>query len=523
MATISPTSSALDVPSLVSQLMALERKPIDNLNTKVTSYQAKISALGTISGLTSTFKSALKTLQSSLQGYSATPSNPGVFSASATSSAVAGNYTLNVASLAQAQNLVAKGQTSSTAAIGTGAATTVTFDFGTTLKNATVGVDGTTVTVASTANLAVGATITGPGFPPGTTIASITDGTTFATSAAGTTGAATLFAGNGSGTKSITIDGTNNTLEGMRDAINAAAMGVSATIVNDGSNTPYRLVLTSNNTGITNSIKISTNGGDVAVDSLLANDPTTGTQNLTETVSAKNAEFTVNGIQISKSSNNINDAIQGVSLTLTQITTTPGTLTVSRDTNSINTAASGFVDAYNALASQLKSRTAYGTATTAGPPLAGDGSVRLMLEQLRGIVNSPATPASGGTLTMLSQVGISYQTDGTLKLDSSKLNSEMNKNFSDVSNLFSSATGFLTRMNTWSTSVLSNGGLISTRTANINTSIKNANDQISRLEYRMESLKKQYTTTYTNLNGFLNSMNNTSAYLTSQFFKGTSS
>jgi flagellar hook-associated protein 2 len=146
-----------------------------------------------------------------------------------------------------------------------------------------------------------------------------------------------------------------------------------------------------------------------------------------------------------------------------------------------------------------------------------------MLEQLRGIVNSPATPASGGTLTMLSQVGISYQTDGTLKLDSSKLNSEMNKNFSDVSNLFSSATGFLTRMNTWSTSVLSNGGLISTRTANINTSIKNANDQISRLEYRMESLKKQYTTTYTNLNGFLNSMNNTSAYLTSQFFKGTSS
>ncbi len=522
MATISPTSSALDVPSLVSQLMALERKPIDNLNTKVASYQAKISSLGTISGLTSTYQSSIKTLQNNLQGFSATPSNPSAFSASATSSAVAGNYTLNVTSLAQAQSLVATGQTSSTTAIGTGAATTVTFDFGATLKNATVGGTGTTVTVASTANLAVGATITGPGFPPGTTITSIIDGTTFVTSAAGTPGTATLFAGNGSGTQSISIAG-NSTLEGMRDTINAAAMGVSATIVNDGSNTPYRLVLTSNSTGISNSIRITTDGGDPTVDNLLAYDPTTGTQNLTETVTAKNAEFTVNGIQISKSSNNINDAIQGVSLTLTQTTTTPATLTVARDTNSINTAASGFVDAYNALVRQLKSSSAYGTATAEASALAGDPSVRLMLDQLRGIINSPATPASGGTLTTLSQVGISYQKDGTLKLDSSKLSSEINKNFSDVSNLFSSETGFLTRMGTWSTSVLSVSGLISTRTASINTSIKNSNDQISRLEYQMESIKKQYTTTYTNLNSFLNSMNNTSAYLTSQFSQGTSS
>ena len=522
MATISPTSSALDVPSLVSQLMALERKPIDNLNTKVASYQAKISSLGTISGLTSTYQNAIKTLQSNLQGFSATPSNPSAFSASATSSAVAGNYTLNVTSLAQAQSLVAAGQTSSTTAIGTGTATAVTFDFGTTLKNATVGGTGTTVTVASTANLAVGATITGPGFPPGTTITSITDGTTFVTSAAGTTGTATLFAGNGSGPQSISIDGTNNTLEGMRDKINAAAMGVSATIVNDGSNTPYRLVLTSNSTGISNSFRITTDGGDPTVDNLLAYDPTTGTQNLTETVAAKNAELTVNGIQINKSSNNINDAIQGVSLTLTQITTTPATLTIARDTNSIKTAASGFVDAYNALVKQLKNSSAYGTATAEESALAGDPSVRSMLEQLRGIINSPATPASGGTLTTMSQVGISYQKDGTLKLDSSKLSSEINKNFSDVSNLFSSDTGFLTRMGTWSTSVLSINGLISTRTANINTSIKNSNDQIGRLEYRMESIKKQLTTTYTNLNSFLNSMNNTSAYLTAQFSQGTS-
>ena len=76
------------------------------------------------------------------------------------------------------------------------------------------------------------------------------------------------FTSNGSGTKSITIDSTNNTLAGIRDAINAAGMGVTATIVNDGSGTPYRLSLTSTSSGASNSLKITTSGGDAAIDSL---------------------------------------------------------------------------------------------------------------------------------------------------------------------------------------------------------------------------------------------------------------
>lgn len=538
MAAVASSANTLDVPSLVSQLMTLERQPIDKLNTKIASYQTKISSLGTISGLVSSFQTALQSLNNSLQGFTATPSDPSILSASASSTAVPGTYSLNVTSLAQAQNLVAVGKASSTATIGTGTATTVTFDFGTitgntlnattgkygTTLNATVAPDGQTVTVASTANLAVGATISGPGFPPGTTIASITDGTTFTTSAAGTPGAASLQAGavftsSGSGTKTITIDGTNNTLEGIRDAINAAAMGISATIVNDGTATPYRLVLTSNSSGVSNSIKITTDAGDAAIDSLLAHDPA-GTQNLSQTVAAQNAEFTVNGIPISKTSNTVTDSIQGVTLTLNKLTTTAASLVVKRDTGTISTAAAGFVDAFNALASQLKSRSAYGTATNPGGPLAGDGTVRLMLSQLRDILTTAATPATGGSLTMLTQVGISFQTDGSLRLDSSKLSSEMAKNFSDVTNLFSSATGFATRMSTWTTSALGTSGLIATRTANINKSIQGYNDEIGKLEARMVILQKRYTTTYSNLNLVLSSMSSTSAYLSSQFSKG---
>jgi flagellar hook-associated protein 2 len=244
---------------------------------------------------------------------------------------------------------------------------------------------------------------------------------------------------------------------------------------------------------------------------------------LTQTVAAQNANLKVNGIAISKASNTITDAIQGVSLTLNNISSnssTTSTLTVSHDTSGIQSAVSGFVDAYNALSNQLASRSAYGDATTPGGALAGDGTIRLIQNQLRDIFN---TAAKGGTLAYLAQAGVSFQTDGTLKLDSNALNNAMSNNFSDVVNLFSSATGFATRLNTWASSVLDpSSGLIAIRTKSLNTSIQGYNDQITRLQSRMAILQQQYTAQYSNLNMLLTSMNNTSSYLTQQFAKGTS-
>lgn len=473
MAITSSTTTALDVPSLVSQLMAVERRPIDKLNTQIASYQTKISSFGTLSGLVSSFQSASQNLNNTLQKLAATPSDPSVFSATAGSTAVPGTYSVNVNKLAQSHSLVAAGQTSSTAAIGNGTATTVTFDFG---------------------------TISGGTLANGTY-----------------SGAA--FTSNGNGTVSITIDSTNNTLEGIRDAINAAGAGVTATIVNDGSGTPYRLALASDSSGLSNSMKITTSGGDGSIDSLLGYDPA-GTQNLEQTMAAQNASLTVNGIAITSASNTVSEAIQGVTLTLTSTTATPASLSVARDTAAINTAASGFVDAYNALASQIKSRSAYGTSNSAGGALAGDGTLRTMQDQLRGIFN---TPASGGALTSLAEVGIAFQKDGSLSLDSSKLNSAISTSFSDVTNLFSSSTGFATRLDDWARSTLTPGGLIDTRTQSLNNSVKTKNDEIDRLENRMSALQKKYTTEYTNLNLLLSRMNSTSTYLTQQLSSTSSS
>lgn len=466
------STTALDVPSLVSQLMAVERRPIDALNAKITSYEAKISSFGTLSSLVSTFQTAAKDLSTTLQKLVSTPSDPAIFSASAASTAVPGTYSLTVSQLAQAQNLVAAGQISSTAAIGDGTATTITFEFG---------------------------TITG---------GTLTNGVY----------AGAAFSSNGSGTTSITIDGTNNTLEGIRDAINAADMGVTATIVNDGSGTPYRLALSSSSSGASNSMKISASGGDGSIGSLLAYDPA-GTQNLSQTLAAQNAKLTVNGIAITSASNTVSEAIQGVTLTLKSNTTTAASLTVERDTAAIDKAVSGFVEAYNALASQIKSRYAYGTDGKGGGALAGDGTLRAMQEQMRAIFNTPAT---GGALTTLSQVGISFQKDGSLQLDSSKLSSALSSGFSDVVNLFSSTTGFAKRLETWAKSALGAGGLIETRTQSLNKYVKNHNEEIDKLELRMSALQKKYTIEYTNLNLLLSNMNSTSTYL-SQQLSGSSS
>ncbi len=466
MAITASSTTALDVPTLVSQLMAIERRPIDKLDAKVSSYESKISSFGTLSSLVSSFQTAAESLSSSLEKLATTPSDANVLSATAASTAVPGSYSINVSQLAQSQNLIAAGQTSSTAAIGDGTATTVTFDFGT--------ISGGTLTNGVYSGAA--------------------------------------FTSNGGGTQSIVIDSTNNTLEGIRDAINAAGMGVTATIVNDGSGTPYRLALTSTNSGLSNSLKITTSGGDGSIGNLLGYDPA-GTQNLTQTMAAQNANLTVNGIAITSASNTVSEAIQGVTLTLKSTTTTPTSLAVARDTTAINTAASGFVDAYNALASQIKSRSAFGTDDKTAGALAGDGTLRVMQEQLRGIFN---TPASGGTLTSLAQVGIAFQKDGSLLLDSSKLNNALSTDFSDVTNLLSSSTGYATRLEAWAKSTLAIDGLIDTRTKSLKQNVENYNDEIDRLEIRMKALEKKYTTEYTTLNLLLSSMNSTSTYLTQQ-------
>jgi len=246
------------------------------------------------------------------------------------------------------------------------------------------------------------------------------------------------FSLNGSlNSKTITLGAGDQSLQGIRDAINKADMGVTATIVSDGSAKPYHLVLTSNKTGEATTMKISVAGedgepGDPTIAAMLGYDPA-GVQNMTQTAGAQSTKLNMNGIEIKSDSTSVKDAIQGVTLDVTSLGSS--TLTVSKDTAAITTAVNDFVKAYNELNKTIGGLTSYNAETDKGGILQGDASVRAIQSQLRKQISS-VMEGTGGKLTSLTQVGIGFQKDGSLKVDSTKLNKAITDNAADFGGLF---------------------------------------------------------------------------------------
>lgn len=381
--------SNLDINGIVSKLMQVESQPLTQLATKEASYQAKLSAYGNLSSALGSFQSALDSLNnpSTFNSLSATPADASIFTASADATAVAGSYNVNVTQLAQAQTLATAGAASSSATIGTGAKTTLTFQFG---------------------------TISG-----GTLTDGVYAGASFAQDPNQPSGA-------------VTIDNTDNSLQGIRDAINKAGIGVTATIVSDGSATPYHLVLTSNKTGATSSLKITAQG-DADIGALLSQDPA-GTQNLKQTTAAQNTALTINGIAISSANTTVAGAIQGVTLNVAKVGST--TVSVARNTSAVQSGINGLVKAYNDLNTTIKNLTGYNADTKQGGPLLGDSAAQAVQNRIRAMLGS-AVGNTGGSLKTLSQIGLSFQKDGTLALDSTRLQSALASAPGEVAALFS--------------------------------------------------------------------------------------
>lgn len=375
--------SNLDINSIVTQLMSVERAPLTRLARAEASYQTKLSGFGTLKGALSQFQTAVRGLSdaSKFQAVKVAAGDPSVATASGSAAASPGTYALKVTQLAQAQKLVAPGVTTATAPVGKGV---ISIDFGT----------------------------SGPG----------------------------SFDSAGGGVKTITIDDSNNSLTGIRDAINKAGIGVTAAIVNDGSGTPFRLALSAEKTGVAASMKISVAdaGGDTGLSALLTHDPEKA-QLLTETSAAKNAEFTIDGIPVSKASNTVTDVIGGVTLNLLKENPTTATpIKVERDTASITTAVNNFVKAYNEISQNLKDATAYNATTREAAILNGEASVRSIQTQVRNVLTAPVA-GGAGTLTRLSEIGVTIQKDGMLAVDSAKLSKAMASNFDDFAALFATA------------------------------------------------------------------------------------
>lgn len=375
--------SNLDVNSIVSQLMALERRPVELLSTKEARYQARLSGIGTMKGALSSFQSTVAGLASAskfIATKKATVGDATIFSASAANSAAAGTYQLTVTQLAQANKLKSEPVATQGTVIGSGS---ITIQFG-----------------------------------------SVTGG---------------LFTANGNrGATTIDIESGKDSLADIRDAINNAKAGVTASIVNDG--TGYRLSLSSNYSGTENVLKISvsddvTDNTDASGLSQLAYDPATlGIKNLSQSQEAKDAKFSIDGIDVVKSTNTVSDVIDGLTINLLKETGT-STLTVSADKSAVKTTIEAFVKAYNDTSKTLKALGAYNSETKQAGILQGDPTLRSIQNQLKAALTGELAYAGGG-LRSLSEIGIGFQKDGVLALNSTKLNAVLDDPSKDVSTLF---------------------------------------------------------------------------------------
>ena len=383
--------SSLDVNSLVTQLMAAEQQPIAALATKEAKYQSQLTAYGSLKGALSTFQSSVAALSNPTKftAVSASITDTSLATVSASSSAIAGVYSVSVDQLAQSQKLQSSALSATSTTLGSG---TLTISFGT-----------------YTYNNNAPPTINGFTLNPD------------------------------KATKTVTISPGQSSLSGVQNAINAANVGVSANIINNG--TGYHLVITSTDSGISNAVRITvadssdSDNTDVLGLSRLTYNPagSPAITRLTQSIEPKNALLTVDGISISKASNAITDAIAGVNLNLQKSGTS--NMTVKQDTASIQSAVQAFVAAYNSLNSTISNLSKYDLVNKKAAVLTGDSALNSLKSELKAVFNTPLSKAGGG-LTTLSDVGIIFQKDGTLALNTSKLNSVMNDPSKDVSTLF---------------------------------------------------------------------------------------
>lgn len=360
--------TGLDVTTLVSKLMAVERKPVSVMNSQTSAYKAQLSAYGSLSSSLASLQSAATALNNlaALDGATATVANATLATASASPGAAPGTYSLVVQTVAQAQSLATPAFASAAATIGTG---TLTFDFGT------------------------------------------YSGGAFSLNPAKQSATVTIAAG-------------QDSVAGVRDAINAADIGVAASIVNDG--TGQRLVITSNDTGTASALRISVADGDGtntdnAGLSRLAYDASTGgTTNLSEVTAAADATAVVNGISVTSQSNSMANAIEGVTLDLLQAApVTPTTITVAHDVTSATSAVTAFVTAYNSAVTTLGKLSSYDPATKTGAALQGDSTLIGIQSQMRALLGGAVTGAGG--YSTLADLGISFQSDGALALNATTL------------------------------------------------------------------------------------------------------
>jgi len=461
--------SGLDINSIVSQLVALESRPLVQMRQAATAMQTQVSSYGQLSSLFGALQSAANKLTGNTlwAKSSATSSDDSAVSVVGSSSAAAGSYAVSVQKLATSQTAA------STASYGS--------------ADELVGSGTLTLELGSWDR------------PPLNFLPQV-----------------------GRTPSTVTMTATD-TLSTLRDKINGLGAGVTASIVTDSSGA--RLALRSGSTGAENGFRLSVADDDgdntnAAGLSRFAFDPGAGNPQMEQKMAAGNAEATVNGIAVVSASNELSTVIDGLTLRLRKENFGSVDVAVTSDRESIKSAIQGFSDAYNTLSKTIIEQTKYDPATKVGGPLQGDSAATSLQRQLRSLLG--ASSGASATFGRLSDVGLQMQRDGTLTVDSGKLDSatanlaELKKAFANSDSANPANEGFARRYASLATQVLGSDGSLTTRTEGLRDRISRNGDEQSRTSDRVERFRARLVAQYTAMDASLSRLNGLSGFVTQQ-------
>jgi flagellar hook-associated protein 2 len=471
MATISSIGigSGLDIESVISQLVAVERAPVTQLQKEATSLQTRLSTYGKLQSGMAALRDAASALTraSTWDATTGSSSDAAAVTVSTGASTLPGSYAIEVQRLASVQSNATQVFASADSIVGEG---TLRIELGT----------------------------WGPG-------------QTSFTPKAGATAV------------DITVGPPAESLAQLRDKINASNSGVVASVLTDASGA--RLVLRSAATGEMNGFRVGvtdTDGNhfDGIGLSALAFDPSAGILTMAQALAAANASASLNGLPISSDSNTLANVLDGMTITLAKPTTAPVQLDAKPDTPSIRKALETLVTAYNDLNKLLTEQTKYDAAGKTAGVLQGDSAAVGMRAQMRALIGGNS--GASAMFTRLAEVGFDVQSDGSIKLVETKLANGL-ANLGEMKKLFASSdlgnpanNGIATQLRAMADQVLGIEGSISTRSEGLRKRLDINQDRQDLLEDRIAMVEKRLRAQYTALDRQMASLTSLSNYVTQQ-------
>ncbi|MFZ3128575.1 MAG: flagellar filament capping protein FliD [Rhodoferax sp.] len=452
--------SGLDVNSIVSQLVAIEKQPLKALESKANNYQVQLSMYGTIQSQVSALGDAAAALANAQNwaAQKATSSNTAAVTVTASSTAVSTAFSLDVTQLARAQ----------------------------TTASQNVAVNSTLGTASDNGTL----TINTGSWATGSFVA-------------------------GTGSVAVSINGAD-TFTTIASKINAANTGVTATVLRSGGQ--ERLSFQSSTTGEAAGFQIAS-AGFTGLDSLsfTSQAATASATGMQSSQTGLDAQVKINGVAVTSATNTLTNVVPGLTLQLAQVTTAPVQVTVANDKEAMQKSIQAFADAYSALNRTIAADTKYVPGGTSGA-LQGDSTTVGIQTVMRSILGSSSV---GSTFSRLSDIGLEQQADGSLKLNTTKLGTAM-ADMTNLQKLFttdnsnSATNGFALKFRDVAKGLVAAGGTVTNKTAAIQGAINRNSDEQDRVTERAGKVEKQLRAQYSALDAQMAKMTALSSYVTAQ-------